>query len=251
MHCHKRFDRFWSRCLRGSPQLPRVPVKSIQTNGGSGFNDAFLAEHGYWEERYSQSNGGHFDWLTSSGCTLDNVLPYLRPGAKVLDLGCGTSQFALELCRARPCAQVYCLDYSRAALALMKHLCEEQFGKHGEKKPSLNFVHGNATKMPFKTDMFDVVIDKGTTDSVLKFEDRTRAYLMARKIQNEALRITSRSGVYIQITDEDPELRLDLLRDNTIQDSLDKSSDFSVSYRQISDEEHWQHFMYVLSFNDP
>ena len=105
--------------------------------------------------------------------------------------------------------------------------------------------------MPFKTDMFDVVIDKGTTDSVLKFEDRTQAYLMARKIQNEALRITSRSGVYIQITDEDPELRLDLLRGNTIQDSLDKSSDFSVSYRQISDEEHWHHFMYVLSFNDP
>ena len=106
MHCHKRFDRFWSRCLRGSPQLPRAPVKSIQTNGGSGFNDAYLADQGYWEERYSQRNGGHFDWLASSGCTLDNVLPYLKPGAKVLDLGCGTSQFALELCRARPCAQV-------------------------------------------------------------------------------------------------------------------------------------------------
>ena len=146
---------------------------------------------------------------------------------------------------------MFCLDYSRAALALMKQLCEEQFGKQGEEKPSLHFVHGNATKMPFKTDMFDVVIDKGTTDSVLKFEDRTQAYLMARKIQNEALRITSRSGVYIQITDEDPELRLDLLRDNTIQDSLDRNSDFSVSYRQISDEEHWQHFMYVLSFHDP
>ena len=144
----------------------------------------------------------------------------------MLDLGCGTSSFALQLGRVSPVpvqvppiwsptlslimyVQIFYLDYSRAALASMKQLYEEMFSKSGAKKPAVHFVHGNATKMPFKKNTFDLVLDKGTTDSVLKFEDRTQAHLMAKKIQNEALRIISPHGVYVQITDEDPDLRLD------------------------------------------
>ena len=144
------------------------------------------------------------------------------------------------------CQQVFCLDYSRAALAAMKQLYEEMFSKAEAKKPAVHFVHGNATKMPFKKNTFDVVLDKGTTDSVLKFEDRTQAHLMAKKIQNEALRIISPNGVYIQITDEDPDMRLPLLRDNVVMDSK-SPCDFSVSYRDISEDDSWQHFMYILS----
>jgi len=131
----------------------------------------------------------------------------------------------------------------------MKQLYEEMFSKDEAKKPAVHFVHGNATKMPFKKNTFDVVLDKGTTDSVLKFEDRTQAHLMAKKIQNEALRIISPSGVYIQITDEDPDMRLPLLRDNVVMDSK-SPCDFSVSYRDISEDDSWQHFMYILS-TDP
>jgi len=257
MHCQNRFHRFWSRCLRGSPQRKKrlasvkqhIQDTSIRTsNGGPEFTGAHLAEKGYWEERYTKTGGNkHFDWLASGDTTLDLILPYLRPGAKVLDLGCGTSSFALQLARASPVpVQVFCLDYSRAALAAMKQLYEEMFSKAEAKKPAVHFVHGNATKMPFKKNTFDVVLDKGTTDSVLKFEDRTQAHLMAKKIQNEALRIISPNGVYIQITDEDPDMRLPLLRDNVVMDSK-SPCDFSVSYRDISEDDSWQHFMYILS----
>ena len=278
MHCQNRFHRFWSRCLRGSPQRKKrlasvkqqIQETSIRTsNGGPEFTGAHLAERGYWDERYSKTTGGnrHFDWLASGDTTLDLIVPYLRPGAKVLDLGCGTSSFALQLARASPVPvqvpllplsflrfvviyvhylQVFCLDYSRAALATMKQLYEEMFSKTDAKKPAVHFVHGNATKMPFKKNTFDVVLDKGTTDSVLKFEDRTQAHLMAKKIQNEALRIITPNGVYIQITDEDPDMRLSLLRDNVVTDST-SPCDFSVSYRDISEDDSWQHFMYVLA----
>ena len=112
MHCQNRFHRFWSRCLRGSPQRKKrlasvkqhIQDTSIRTsNGGPEFTGAHLAEKGYWEERYTKAGGNkHFDWLASGDTTLDLILPYLRPGAKVLDLGCGTSSFALQLARASP-----------------------------------------------------------------------------------------------------------------------------------------------------
>ena len=110
MHCQNRFHCFWSRCLRGSPQRKKrlVSIKqqiqetSIRSsNGGPEFTGAHLAERGYWEERYTKTNR-HFDWLASGDTTLDLILPHLRPGAKVLDLGCGTSSFALQLAKASP-----------------------------------------------------------------------------------------------------------------------------------------------------
>ena len=39
-----------------------------------------------------------------------------------------------------------------------------------------------------------------------------------------------------------------LLRDNVVMDSS-VPCDFSVSYRDISEDESWQHFMYILSLN--
>ena len=275
MHCQNKFHWFWSRCLRGSPQRKKhlasikkpIPDTAVRaSSSGAEFTGAHLADQSYWEERYAKSGGKkHFDWLATGDTTLDLIIPFLRPGAKVLDLGCGTSSFALQLARVSPVpvqvppiwsptlslimyVQVFCLDYSRAALASMKQLYEEMFNKSGAKKPAVHFVHGNATKMPFKKNTFDLVLDKGTTDSVLKFEDRTQAHLMAKKIQNEALRIISPHGVYVQITDEDPDLRLSLLRDNVVMDSS-VPCDFSVSYRDISEDESWQHFMYILSLN--
>ena len=112
MHCQNRFHRFWSRCLRGSPQRRKrlasvkqqIQETSIRSsNGGPEFTGAHLAERGYWDERYTKTGGRkHFDWLASGDTTLDLILPYLRPGAKVLDLGCGTSSFALQLARVSP-----------------------------------------------------------------------------------------------------------------------------------------------------
>ena len=115
MHCQNRFHHFWSRCLRGSPQRKKqlayvkqqiqdtTSIRRSSNNGGPEFTGAFLADKGYWEERYTKTGGNkHFDWLASGDTTLDLILPFLKPGAKVLDLGCGTSSFALQLARASP-----------------------------------------------------------------------------------------------------------------------------------------------------
>ena len=135
-----------------------------------------------------------------------------------------------------------CLDYSLSAVSAMRRLAEEELEQSDGMK--VQFIQANATKTPFRKGSFDLVLDKGTTDSVLKFEDRRKAFTMAKMIQNESLRILSTSGVYIQITDEDPDMRIPLLNEL-------KERDFCVSHRQISSEDSWEYFMYVLKLNKP
>ena len=135
-----------------------------------------------------------------------------------------------------------CLDYSLSAVSAMKRLAGEDLEQSDGME--VQFIQADATMIPFRKRSFDLVLDKGTTDSVLKFADRRKAFTMAKMIQNEALRILSPSGVYIQITDEDPDMRIPLLKEL-------KERDFSVSYREISSEDSWEYFMYVLKLNKP
>ena len=100
----------WRRAV-----LPLINRATHRTAcGGPGFSDAFLAEKSYWDERYRRPDGSrnHFDWLADSEAILEQVrnsshdarwtaqvVPYLQPGDRVLDLGCGTSSFATTLFR--------------------------------------------------------------------------------------------------------------------------------------------------------
>merc|ERR1712008_72479 len=89
------------RLVSVKQQIQETSIRS--SNGGAEFTGSHLADRGYWEERYTKTGGDqHFDWLASGDTTLDLILPHLRPGAKVLDLGCGTSSFALQLARESP-----------------------------------------------------------------------------------------------------------------------------------------------------
>jgi SAM-dependent methyltransferase len=221
----------------------RPPLKSCLADHCS-----FREKRRCWKQSFSRSpasprpRGGEL--------ILDQVLPYLKPGSKVLDLGCGASSIGLQLYRSSPVpVQVFCLDYSRAALASLKQLFIEKFRNSEKPKSSVHFVHGNATKMPFKPNTFDVILDKETTDSVLKFADKVQGGLMARRIQQEALRTIVPSGVYIQLAAEGPDSRLASLRDNTVGDSLAADCDFTIAYSQLGQEDAWQQFMYVLSLN--
>ena len=192
----------------------------------------------------------NFDWLADGECTLDNVLPHVRPGAWVLDLGCGTSSFATKLCMVCPVpVNVVCLDFSWTGVHLTRQLCREQFSNAEIIKPTsiVHFVQADATKMPFRGELFDVVLDKGTTDSVLKMDDEEKSLQMCREILSESLRLLSSSGVYLQITDEDPDLRMSLL-----QELLSKecdSNNISISHKKISEEGMWEYFMYALRKN--
>jgi len=72
----------------------------------------------------------------------------------------------------------------------------------------------DACKLPFKNEFFDVILDKGTLDSLLKTE-RTGKYSSAKMLK-ECCRTLHRHGHLFQITDEDPDVRLLLFENATL-----------------------------------
>jgi demethylmenaquinone methyltransferase/2-methoxy-6-polyprenyl-1,4-benzoquinol methylase len=71
--------------------------------------------------------------------------PQLRPGAKVLDVGCGTGDLSIELFE-KTGAQVTGIDFCRPMLELAQ-----------AKAPHLRFVEGDALRLPFSDGAFDCV----------------------------------------------------------------------------------------------
>src|SRR3981081_4133792 len=69
----------------------------------------------------------------------------LSPGASALDIACGTGQLTLELRdRVGAAGRVVGLDFSERMLAVAR-------GAH----PSMEWVHGDATSLPFADSSFD------------------------------------------------------------------------------------------------
>ncbi|SFS45151.1 methyltransferase domain-containing protein [Halostagnicola kamekurae] len=79
----------------------------------------------------------------------------LESDMTVLDVGCGTG-FGTEGLLERV-DHVYALDQS-------EHQLEKAYGKFGTRNPSVQFHRGDAERLPFATDTFDVVWSSGSIE---------------------------------------------------------------------------------------
>lgn len=101
-----------------------------------------------------------FNSLTSMG--LDSVwrsevISRVQPGDRVLDLGCGTGDLALEaLGKSGPTGFVAAMDFSAEMLAIAKRrLIGMNYNGAGAK---ILFVERSAEDLPLPTDPFDIII---------------------------------------------------------------------------------------------
>ena len=183
---------------------------------------SYLSQRSYWEQRYKESckddgNGGTFDWLVTFDSLQGHLLKLLaarRGPAWVMDLGCGTSTVVSQLINSlhgnKPgtMATAVCVDFSVDALAHQQQR-KLHCNQYDVNEGLIQYVQADILKLPFRSHTMDVILDKGTVDSVLK--DPENGTSNAGHILKDCLRILKPSGVLIQITDEDPDLRMNFL----------------------------------------
>lgn len=101
----------------------------------------------YWDgPRHYGYGGYHYDgrWQVVAKRLIEHY--QLKPGDKVLDIGCGKGFLLHDLAQALPGLEVAGLDISRYALNKAMETV----------RPSL--THGTAAKLPYEDDSFDLVI---------------------------------------------------------------------------------------------
>lgn len=79
------------------------------------------------------------------------------PGSRILDVGCGGGQHAVDVASKRPDLSVVALDLSQVFLSRAK----ARASKAGVLE-RLQLVHGNATSLPFAAESFDHVYSTGS-----------------------------------------------------------------------------------------
>jgi len=157
-----------------------------------------MAQYGrpeYWDERYTKDTEP-FDWYQRYEGIKSTLDRYVQPTHKVLMSGAGNSRLSEELYENQV-KNITNIDISEVCVNHMK-------AKH-EDKQEMQWQKMDVRKLEFADGTFDVVIDKGTLDSVLCGEGSTKNCAQMCK---EVSRVLKPGGTYIVVSYGQPDYRL-------------------------------------------
>ncbi|HEY0453775.1 class I SAM-dependent methyltransferase [Actinophytocola sp.] len=83
----------------------------------------------------------------------DVLLAEPRPGAAILDAGCGPGRLAMDIARARPDATVHGVDLAEGAIDVAVERAER-----AGLADRARFLHADLADVPFPDDTFDLVV---------------------------------------------------------------------------------------------
>ena len=204
-----------------------------------------LSKFSYWKSQYqnklvnSVENKG-FDWFLGPDDNITDIIQkhilemlLLSRGSeeivnplKYLELGCGTSLVphkvltsAINYLKAHesisnitsrntPIVTAVLVDYVQEALQFQNNLFDRNLIR-STSDYQVMCVCADVTSLPLRSETFNLVVDKGTLDSLIR--DRTKGKIKSELMMSEALRILVKGGRYLQISDEDPDVRIEFL----------------------------------------
>lgn len=218
-----------------------------------------MSDQSFWNNFYTSRQGNkHFDWFVHFEDISGYLVPYLPslgnncPIPRIIDIGCGTSDFSLKLFDhlKRKC-HIDLVDFSPEAIKIMQKILLEQGllkkSVNPEDFPGVACHRADAKNLPFKEHTFSLALDKGTSDAVLKGTEGETAFV---DVVQESLRVLKPSGKLIQFSDEPPEMRLSLL-EKVKQEVMHtnfktKNCNLRFIWRELEINSGFQHFMYVV-----
>ncbi|KAG9396049.1 Methyltransferase domain [Carpediemonas membranifera] len=152
----------------------------------------------YWDDRFSKMKNTADEWLLSAEDAYELVHPFFRPESEILDLGCGLSALA-RLLFDKGFHNLTCIDFSHTAVTKAANRAEGRTVEHSVM---------DTTHLYYPSETFDVVIDKGTLDSVLCGSD---SFVRASATLQEVYRVLKPNGFFISISQAPPEQRMNHL----------------------------------------
>ncbi|XP_023252376.1 methyltransferase-like protein 12, mitochondrial [Seriola lalandi dorsalis] len=172
-----------------------------------------------WDRFYTENNSRtptfkNFEWFFGFDSVRDFIMPLLQtkshPDAllQVLDMGCGTSALGPCIYRHSPLpVRVTCADISPIAVRLMQEHIQAKAIQPNNVSSQLEFVELDCTHIHkhYGSSSVDLIVDKGTTDALLRSkEGKGKAALVLK----QCLKVLRSSGSLLQFSDEDPDARL-------------------------------------------
>ncbi|XP_077867422.1 citrate synthase-lysine N-methyltransferase CSKMT, mitochondrial-like isoform X2 [Saccoglossus kowalevskii] len=184
-----------------------------------------------------------FDWFVKYDDIKESLEQYMPNDCAVqpfqlLDIGCGTSDFSSKLFSDIKASKLlYCIDFSQNAIS---HLVSLNMDSTTSLDHQIQFIIADATSLPFTSSTFDLVIDKGTLDAVLRNDNGAD---MAVSAISEAIRVLKTNGHFLQISDEQPDTRFELLQ----QIAMKYNCQLSVNFKQIDTSFGMEYFIYTIN----
>ena len=129
-------------------------------------DNAIMAHYGkleYWEERYSKRND-QFDWYQTYLNIKEIIQNNISKNEKILNVGCGNSRLS-ESMYEDGYENIINIDFSSKVISYMDEKCRGRY-------PKMIFKVLDVCEMKdFDSGQFNIVLDKGTLDSVLCSEN--------------------------------------------------------------------------------
>jgi len=188
-HNHKSTNRDYLARVN-DPEYPKHFAATLAKNWG----------FDYWDgDRRVNYGGYHYKPGYWDAVAAAMVKHYeLRPGDRVLDIGCGKAFLLFDLTKQVPVLEVCGLDISEYALRNCK---EEMRDK---------VIHGNACDLPFENEEFDYVFSINTLHNLHTFEldaalremqrvGKNKRYICIESYRNE---VEKANLLYWQVTCE-------------------------------------------------
>ena len=209
-----------------------------------------MSEKKFWESFYTKHSKAPFEWLIDTS-SIDEIVSLLGKASVtcLLDAGCGSSLFSARLTQSlRLPSYLLCADFARQALELIKS--NKKFDSN-----YIDFIECDCKRLPIRDNVFDLVLDKGYLDSLLKkmcvvsSQVATSEALLAMtnlldkldRISESSL-ISKQKKYLIQITDETPELRISLF------DQLDQANmKIDYFFKEINLADNLVFYAYFIS----
>ncbi|KAF8745471.1 hypothetical protein AX14_008897 [Amanita brunnescens Koide BX004] len=186
----------------------------------------------YWNQRYAEESAtdAHFDWFKSYA-DLASYLHDLVPlrSSRILVLGCGNSTLSEEMWDDGY-QNVVNIDYSSVVIEQMRQ-------RQASSRPGMQWHEMDVRDLKFEEGAFDVVIDKGTMDAMIKgslWDPPASVVEDCTKEVDEAIRVLRKGGIFIYLSFGQPHFRKRYLT----------RSSTKLEIKQLGEEFHY--YLYIV-----